>query len=133
MDTLTVFVIVLALGFVLLRGPVKQMRMGNHLTRMTNILEEVEATRHILPIGAGGGIDSLPLSRQVEAERIFQEGIAYLKSFPRHEVTKALAKNAVLAERMGRQIRYIAIGRLLDMLEQSGVALSGQDFAKSYT
>lgn len=133
MGTLVISVVVLALVFILLRGPIKQMRMGWHLTRMTNVLEEVEATRTAHPIGAGGGFDSLPAARQIEADRIFREGIAFLKAFPRHEVTKALAKNAVMAEQMGRHSRYASIGRLLDVLEKADVALGAQEFSRSYS
>jgi hypothetical protein len=99
---------------------------------MTNIYEEIEMTRHTMPIGAGGGIDSLPLSRQMQADAIFGQGIAYLKTYPRHEVTRELAKNAVLAERMGRPVRAIAIAHLLEALVEKNIALGMDEFMKSY-
>lgn len=99
---------------------------------MTNIFEEIERTRHTMFIGAGGGIDSLPLARQRHAKAILEEGITYLKRYPRHEVTRELAKNAVLAERMGRHLRTIAIARLTEALIDMGVALDMDTFMQSY-
>lgn len=123
---------VAVLAVLFLRGPMKQIKMGQHLTRMTNIFEELERTRHTMPIGAGGGIDSLPLARQRQAEAIFQQGVAHLKSYPRHEVTRELVKNAILAERMGRHTRAIAIQRLIEALTRMDVALEASEFTKSY-
>ena len=37
---------------------------GNALTKLTNLFEEIERTKYTHFIGAGGGIDSLPISRQ---------------------------------------------------------------------
>lgn len=122
----------LALGLMLLREPIRQFRMGQHLARMTSVFEEVERTRSTMPIGAGGGIDSLPLARQAQANTEFEQALAYLKIYPRHEVTRELVKNAQLAERMGRPIRVVAIGRLIEILVQAGVALDMDDFMKSY-
>ena len=42
-----------------------QMALGNHLTKMTNWMEAIELTRHTRPIGAGGGVDSLPRDQRV--------------------------------------------------------------------
>jgi hypothetical protein len=120
------------LGYFTLRGPAKQIKMGRHLTRMTNIFEEIERTRHTMLIGAGGGIDSLPPARQRQADLIFEQGIAHLKSYPRHEVTRELVKNALLAERMGRPLRMAAIHRLIEALVRMEVALDVDDFLKSY-
>ena len=123
-----------ALGglYFIFKGPAKQMKMGQHLTQMTNVFEEIERTRHTMFIGAGGGIDSLPLARQIQAERTFDQGVAYLKTYPRHEVTRELMKNAVLAERLGRPLRALAIGRLIEVLVDMDIALNVDDFMKSY-
>jgi hypothetical protein len=121
-----------ALGYFLFRGPAKQLKMGRHLTRMTNVFEEIERTRHTMYIGAGGGVDSLPPGRQRQANMVFEQGVSYLKTYPRHEVTRELVKNAVLAERMGKPFRVIAIGRLVEALTDMGVALEMDEFMKSY-
>ena len=42
---------------------------GNALTKLTNLFEEIERTKRTHFIGAGGGIDSLPISRQRELEQ----------------------------------------------------------------
>ena len=132
MEFLLVCVGVGALAYFFLRGPGKQIKMGSHLTRMTNIFEEIERTRHTMFIGAGGGIDSLPPARQRQAETIFEHGMAYLKTYARHEVTRELVKNALLAERMGRPMRAVAIERLAGHLTRNGVALELDEFMKSY-
>lgn len=127
-----VLIVVLVLGLILFRGPIRRFRLGRHLTRMTNIFEAIERTRGTMFIGAGGGIDSLPLAAQRRAETVFEKGLKYLQSYPRHEVTRELAKNARLADAMGRSARVLAINRLIESLSQSGVALGLDDFAKSY-
>lgn len=132
MEFLLVCVGVGVLGYFVFGGPAKQVRMGQHLTRMTNVFEEIERTRHTMQIGAGGGIDSLSPARQRAAEAIFESGVAHLKCFPRHEVTRELAKNAILAERMGRPLRVHAIHRLIDALVRMDVALDVEDFKRSY-
>ncbi len=119
-------------GYFTVRRPLRQFRMGQHLTRMTNIIEAMERTRHAMPIGAGGGIDSLPVDAQRRADAVFDKGLGFLRSYPRHEVTRELVKNARLADAMGRSTRVLAINRLIESLSQSGVALGLDDFAKSY-
>ena len=99
---------------------------------MTNIFEDMERTRHTMPIGAGGGIDSLPPARRREAETQFEQGMAYLRSFPRHEITRELLKNAILNQRLGRPLRVIAIDRLMGVLIGEGVALDAATFNESY-
>ncbi|RKF17750.1 hypothetical protein D6851_15955 [Altericroceibacterium spongiae] len=110
----------------------KQVRLGLHLTRMTNIFEEVEQTRRTLPIGAGGGFNSLPKMRQLQADQELQQGLQYLRQFPRHEITREVAKNARLAENLGRSERYVAIANLLEWLVEMDAALNVDDFMKSY-
>ena len=121
-----------ALVLLMMKRPIRQFRLGQHLTRMTNVIEAMESTRHAMPIGAGGGIDSRPVNAQRKADAIFEKGLAYLQNYPRHEVTRELVKNAQLADAMGRSTRVIAINRLIESLSQSGIALGLDDFAKSY-
>lgn len=132
MEFLLVCAVVGVFGYFMLRGPAKQFKMGQHLTQMTNIFEEMELTRRTMFIGAGGGIDSLPPARQRQAESIFEQGIAYLGAYPRHEVTRELVKNALLAEQTGRPLRVGAIHRLLEFLVGEGVALDTENFMRSY-
>lgn len=121
------------LAWGLLKRPIRQIRMGLHLTAMTNIVEEMELTRQTMPIGAGGGVDSLPLGRQRQADRILDRGMSFMRNYPRHVVTRELVKNAALADRLGRSGRAFAISRLIEILESSGIALGLDDFAKSYS
>lgn len=120
------------LGFLLLRTPGKQIRMGQHLTRMTNIFEEVRRQQPVFPAAGGMGINSLPSEKQMKARLVFEDGVRYLKSYPRHEVTRELVKNALLAEQMGRPVRYAAIGDLLETLTEIDVALDMETFLQSY-
>lgn len=119
-------------AFFLLRKPFRQFRMGQHMSRMATVFEEIEATRHRNPIGAGGDIDSLPIDRKVRALAVLREGASYLNAFPRHVVTRELVKNALLAEQMGRSGRAVAINNLIDCLAAEGVALHPDEFMKSY-
>jgi hypothetical protein len=107
--------------------------MGMHLTRMTTVMEEIELTRITRPIGAGGGLDSLPRPRQIEALATFENGMSFLKGFPRHEVTRELLKNAIMAQNMGRVSREVAIGMLLKHLTNAQIALPVDEFMLSYS
>ncbi len=109
-----------------------QMALGNHLTKMTNWMEAIELTRHTRPIGAGGGVDSLPRDQQARMTRDFEAGMAALAKYPRHVITAELIKNRQVALQFGRHMRAEAQVHLLDHLIERGVALGGDDFLKSY-
>ena len=132
MDLLAICICIGVLGYLVFWGPRTQISMGKHLARMTNVVEEIERSRPTALIGMRGGIGSLPLDRQRKAEEIFERGIAYLKAYPRQDVTRELTKNAVLAQRMGKPLRAIAIGRLTEMLSGMGVALGMDEFMRLY-
>lgn len=95
-------------------------------------MEAMEHTRATMPIGAGGGIDSLPLSQQARAIKQLEAGMMAMSKFPRHEVTAQLVRNYKLAKQMGRGIRAVAIGNLLEHLIEHNLALNEEDFLKSY-
>ncbi|EEZ7679719.1 hypothetical protein LVO26_003740 [Escherichia coli] len=84
--------------------------------------------------GAGGGIDSLPKKRQQEINDKMPKWIADLKKHPRHVVTRELIKNILLNQKMGalRQHRIEAQYNLLEFLIKNDLALSEEDFLKSY-
>lgn len=108
------------------------MALGGHLSKMTNWMEAIEHTRLTMPIGAGGGLDSLPLSRQARAIKDLEAGMRAMSKFPRHEVTAQLVRNYRLAQQLGRQTRASAIGNLLEHLVEHDLALNTEDFMKSY-
>ncbi|WCP11787.1 hypothetical protein sphantq_00172 [Sphingobium sp. AntQ-1] len=118
----------IVIGTVLLRGPIRQIRLGMHLTKMTSVMEKIELSRYTLPVGMGGGVDSLSVPEQYEANKIFDSGVSFLRKFPKHEVTKALIKNAIVADKLDRPIRYVAINNLIGNLVDGGVAISIEDF-----
>lgn len=116
--------IVIAVVFIVARKPYRQTRMGLHLSRMTTVLQEIELTRLTMPIGAGGGIDSLPKNRQIKADEIIKNGLTYLSKFNKIEITDALVKNMQLAELRSMNARYNSIAKLLDILIDRSLAMN---------
>lgn len=110
----------------------RKLALGGHLTRMTNWMEAVEHTRRTMPIGAGGGIDSLPRDQQARAVRELEAGMAVVAKFPRHVITAELIKNRQVALQLGRHVRAESIGNLLEHLIEQNLALGAEDFLKSY-
>jgi hypothetical protein len=114
-------------------GPIgKQIRFGNHVAKLTNIFERLEMTRVSMPIGAGGGLDSLPDAEGWEASKTMDASLSFLKKQPRHEVTNVLIKNLRLAHKMRRTLRVEAIGKLLEYLVNRDIALDVDKFMESY-
>jgi len=106
--------------------------MGQHLSRMATVFEEIEWMLHLKPSETVAGVDSLPVDRRVRAIAVLNAGTDYLGAFPRHVVTRELVKNALLAQRMGRTSRVVAIHLLIESLVTKGVALDPDEFVKSY-
>ncbi len=103
---------------------------GNALTKLTNLFEEIERTKYTHFIGAGGGIDSLPISRQKELEHKLPKWIATISSRPQDEVTRELLKNIKLSQNFNRIERMKAQANLLQRLVDQGIALDVNDFLK---
>lgn len=110
----------------------RQLRLGSALTALTNYVEEIELSRAVSPIGAGGGIDSLPEPRRTRVIQEFERKKTVLSDYPRHAITRELLKNIKVSIQLERPLRLKAQSRLLDMLIDDGVALKLQDFEKSY-
>lgn len=115
-----IFLFVIAVIF---RNPYRKIRMGIHLARMASVLERVERTRFTMPIGAGGGIESLPKNKQMVALDNLEDGITYLKKFEKLDVTDALIKNMQAAQRRNLHVRYDGMAKLLELLVKEGVAM----------
>ncbi|TNK13099.1 hypothetical protein [Escherichia coli] len=115
-------------------GIFSQIALGNALTKLTNVFEELEHSKRVMFPCAGGGIDSLPKKRQQEINDKMPKWIADLKKHPRHVVTRELIKNILLNQKMGalRQHRIEAQYNLLEFLIKNDLALSEEDFLKSY-
>jgi hypothetical protein len=113
-------------------GILSQFALGNALTGLTNVSEEIERTRHTMPIGAGGGLNSLPLIRQRELAEKIPKWLNTLRKHPRHIITRELLKNIKVSEQFGRSERINAQIKLLERLIDDGVALDIEEFAKSY-
>jgi hypothetical protein len=54
----------------------KLTEFGRHLAKMTTIFGMIEITRYTMPIGAGGGFESLPQQQRIKAEQILSAGMA---------------------------------------------------------
>ncbi|NBB52268.1 hypothetical protein GVN24_28710 [Rhizobium sp. CRIBSB] len=94
--------------------------LGSHLVRMTNAYERALASGD--PSYRPSLEDGLALER----------GIAYLRTLPRHVVTRELLKNTVVAANLGREQRVAAMRLLFVTLVDEGVALRAGEFAASY-
>ena len=126
-------IVILAVSTWIWFGPIgRQIRFGNQITKLTNIFERLEVSRITMPIGAGGGFDSLPTVEALKAAAQLEVSLEFLATQPRHEVTANLLKNLRLADSLGKTIRANAIGALLRFLIDRGVALDLEDFKKSY-
>lgn len=110
----------------------RNIRMGAQLTRMANVFEAIEQTRYTHPVGAGGGIDSLPPRDQMTSMITLKQGLEHLRQFPRHVVTREAVKNMKVAESFGRTMRVRGMMRLLDFLVENDVALGRDEFLASY-
>jgi len=128
-----VVALIAAVGFFAFKPAWRQFVLGQRLSNLTSIVETIEGTRATMPIGRGGGIDSLPPAQADAAARAFERGIVELRKVPRHVITRELLKNALLADRMGRPARRTAIERLLQALVSEGVALGQEEFLASYS
>jgi hypothetical protein len=105
---------------------------GNAITNLTNVFEEIEATRSTRFIGAGGGFDSLPIYKQATYSKKIPKWLSTLEKRPRHEVTLNLVKNITISVKSGRAQRSKAQEKLLDWLVEKGVALDADSFFASY-
>ena len=113
-------------------GIFSQIAFGNALTKLTNLSEELEASVQNMPIGAGGGFESLPPSRQREIDSKLPKWLNTLRKQPRHVVTRELLKNVRVSEQLGRPGRINAQLKLLERLIEKDIALGIEEFAKSY-
>ena len=93
----------------------------------------VERTRRTMPIGSGGGIDSLPRDQQARAIKDLEAGMAAVAKFPRHVITAELIQERQIALKLGQQERAYAAGNLLEHLIDRNLALGAEDFMKSYS
>lgn len=113
-------------------GIISQLILGNAIRNLTTLFEELEATKITMYIGAGGGLDSLPIRRQKELETKLPKWLATLRSHPRHLITKELIKNMHVCQKFNHPTRLSAQGKLLEMLISEKIALGLDEFLESY-
>ncbi len=113
-------------------GFLSQIALGNALTKLTNVFEELEHSKKVMPVGAGGGIDSLPIRRQQEILVKMPKWLDTLRKHPRHSVTRELIKNMIINEKIGAVSRIEAQFILLEFLVKNDVAISENEFVENH-
>ena len=109
----------------------RQIALGQNLTKLAGMVEEVAKREAMSP----AGVDPVECwssqeGQQMEAE--FTKRASSLAKHPRHIVTEALAKHMILPVRMGRDGRAECQSRLLDMLVTMDLAMTMDEFQRSY-
>ncbi len=97
--------------------------LGYALTKLTNVHEELLVSRSKSFIGAGGGVDSLPVHRQREISEKYPKWLDQLKVYPQYDVTRALLKNLQVSDAVRNELRSLAINELFGVLVMQGCAL----------
>jgi hypothetical protein len=113
-----VALVVAVAAVVLLRPAYGQFKLGIHLTKVTNLMEQALACQR-------AGTPPPPV-------HLMTTSLDALRAYPRHVITRELIKNSLLALQMGRPERANSIGIVLEMLVEEGVALDAEAFAQSY-
>lgn len=106
----------------------QQMRLGKSLSDMTTVFERIEATRLTMPIGAGGGFDSLTPYQQKAADKVFSLGERRVRMCGPVVTTREMLKNMRLASSLGRVDRVEAQAKLLARLQERGLAVPSDWF-----
>lgn len=104
------------------RGWWRDYKLGVHLARLTTFFERINR------LGRVHSVTQIT-EREKEAARV---SMAHLRAFPRHVITRELAKNTIVANNFGRTHRVAAIGTLLEVLVNEGIALDTDEFVRSY-
>lgn len=111
---------------------ISQLVLGSNLAKLTSIMEMVDAAK---PYVQDGNMDrcyqNYPGGR-LRALNDVERMTASLRKHPRHVVSRELYKNMLLASSLGRSSRVRAQEKLFAVLVEHGVALSIDDFNKSY-
>lgn len=110
----------------------RSIKLVSLVTKIGNLFDEIEKTRLTHLPGAGGGFDSLPISRQVYFGEKLPAWRASLETYPRHEVTRQIAKSIVVSHQMGRTQRAQAYERMLIWLVEENLALDMETFLESF-
>lgn len=110
-------------------GFIANFKAGRTMTKMVNLIEELENNRK----AAGEGYGTiLPESRVGQIELELERGVELFRKFPRHIVTENLIKNVRIASKFGDNKRIEASQAVLEFLVEEGVALDLDTFEKSF-
>ena len=106
----------------------RQMVLGNNLTKLANIIERIEASGATRYIGSGYGFESLPQLDQQRVAAEFKRRMTSLSKHPPYVITGALKGHMELSIRSGREHRLNGQGSLYEILVENGIALSVDDY-----
>ena len=109
-------------------GIIDDLIFGNALAKLTNVFVEIEMTRSTSLVGAGGGLDSLPASRQAAISAKLPKWLGTLQRRTRAEVTREVLKNMHVVQRSGNALRMKAQARMLETLVREGIAQDPDQF-----
>ena len=110
-------------------GFIANFKAGRAMTKMVNLVEEVERNRKTSDEGYGSHLSE---ARGAQIEQELKQSIEYLRRFPRHIVTENLIKNVRIASRFGDNKRIEASNTVLEILVEEGVSLDLDTFEKSF-
>lgn len=108
---------------------VQRYRLGKTLTKLSNVLEAVEQTRYSQSIGMRGSIEGLPVSQQAQAVDDLYSSMAELGAFDPEVVTYVTLGHIRVSLSLDRQTRAEAQARMLDLLNDEGLAVPASMFA----
>ena len=92
--------------------------LGQHLTRLTSIVEQAEQNRLI-----GIRPENIPHRQRFLINEQWEKGIAVFRRYAPARITRELLKNSLIAQASGRPFREQAIYQLIDDLSRDGIAL----------
>ena len=115
--------------YMAMRTILRARSLGWNLTRLTSIVErepgklaEMRARGDVSKASAKAAVVEAEINRRIDM----------LRRFPRHEVTRELVKNSVVASRFGLTARVAVMQDLHKLLLSEGVALDMDTFSASY-
>lgn len=111
------------------RAVAKARGLSWNLTKITTLIETANASVQHIRSYKG---EHAAFAEETRIELELQLRLARLRAYPRHEVTRELVKNGIVANSMGRLARIDAMERLWRMLVAEGIALDRDDFLRSY-
>jgi hypothetical protein len=123
--TLLILAAIAVAAFFIFRPVYRQLVLGNHLTRLTNVYEQLAANRAL-----GLETDAMPKAQMDELERQFERSADVFRQYPPSLITRELLKNSIVAKDLGLEARSLSILHVIEMLAGFGLAMRIEDFER---